>query len=101
MSSAEKELASLIDEKTIGSSTFKPKDAIKVRFLREHRWGAIKEKEKIYKGEGVTVNKDNDANSFEIKGTKAGRTNMIMYLEGLAEKVNCKVQYVFSFSLTA
>ena len=95
MSNAEKELTSLTDEKTIGSSTFKPMDAMKVRFLREHRWGMIKDKEKSHKTEGVTVNKDDDANSFEIKGTKAGRANMIMYLEGLAGNVNCKVCFFF------
>ena len=95
ISNAEKELTSLTDEKTIGSSTFKPMDAMKVRFLREQRWGVIKEKEKSYKGEGVTVSKDIDANSFEIKGTKAGRANMIMYLEGLAGNVNRKVSWLF------
>ena len=70
-------------------------DAMKVRFLREQCWSAIKEKERHYKGEGVTVNKDDDASSFEIKGTKAGRTSMIMYLEGLAGNVNCKVSLLF------
>ena len=95
ISNAEKELTSLTDEKTIGSSTFKPMDAMKVRFLREQRWSAIKEKERHYKGEGVTVNKDDNASSFEIKGTKAGRTSMIMYLEGLAGNVNCKVILLF------
>ena len=95
MSNAEKELTSLTDEKTIGSSTFKPMDAMKVRFLREHRWGAIKEKEKSHKTECVTVSQDNDVNSFEIKGTKAGRANMIMYLERLAGNVNFKVSWLF------
>ena len=95
ISNAEKELTSLTDEKAIRFSTFKPMDAMKVRFLREQRWSAIKEKEKSYKHEGVIVSRDDDANSFEIKGTKAGRANMIMYLEKLAGNVNCKVCFFF------
>ena len=95
ISNAEQELIGLTHEKMIGSSAFRPMDAMKGRFLREHRWGTIKEKEKSYKGEGVTVSKDDVAHSFEIKGTKAGRANMIMYLEGLAGNVNCKVSWLF------
>ena len=95
ISNAEKDLRSLTDEKAIGTSTFKPMDAMKIRFLREHRWGMIKEKEKSYKAEGVTVSKNDDDHFFEIKGTKAGRANMIMYLEGLAGIVNFKVCFFF------
>ena len=87
---ADQELTSLSNEKMIGSSTFRPIDAMKGRFLREHCWGKIKEKEKSYKAEGVVI-LDINASSFEIKGTKASRADMIMYLEGLAGNVNCKV----------
>ena len=87
---ADQELTSLSNEKMIGSSTFRPIDAMKGRFLREHCWGKIKEKEKSYKSEGVVILNIN-ANSFEIKGTKASRADMIMYLEGLVGNVNCKV----------
>ena len=88
---AERELTSL----TIGSSTFRPLDAMKVRFLKKYRWGVIKKKEKSYKAEGVTVSKDIDVNSFEIKGTKDGRSNMIMFLEELARNVSFKVCRLF------
>ena len=88
---AERELTSL----TIGSSTFRPLDAVKVCFLKKYRWGVIKKKEKNYKAEGVTVSKDIDVNSFEVKGTKDGRSNMIMFLEELARNVNFKVCRLF------
>ena len=91
MNNAEQELASLTDERSIGSSTFKPMDTMKVRFLRVHRWDKIKEKERNYKDEGVVVSKDDDTNTFEVKGTKKGRVDMIMFLERLAENVYCKV----------
>ena len=91
MSNAEQELASLTDERSIGSSIFKPIDTMKVRFLRVHRWDKIKEKERNYKDEGVVVSKEDAANSLEVKGTKKGRVDMIMFLERLAENVDCKV----------
>ena len=95
ISKAELELTCLIHENTIGSSTFKPMDGMKVRFLREHRWNTIKEKERSYKAEGVTVCRDDDANTLEVKGTKNGRVDMIMFLEGLASKVDTKVCWFF------
>ena len=95
ISDAERELTSLTDKIAIGSSTFKPMDLTKVRFLRKHRWGVIKEKEKSHKAEGVTVSKDIDANSFEVKGTIDGRVNMIMFLEELARNVVFKVCRLF------
>ena len=70
-------------------------DAMKFRFLRKHRWGVIKEKEKSYKARGVSVNKDIYANSFEVKGTIDGRVNMIMFLRELAENVDFKVCRLF------
>ena len=70
---------------------------MKVRFLKEHRWDKIKEKERIYKDEGVVVRNDN----LEVKGTKKGRVDMIMFLEGLAANVDCKVCSFFRSSLTA
>ena len=86
-----RELTSL----TVGSSTFRPLDAMKVRFLKKYRWGVIKEKEKSYKAEGVTVSKDIYINSFEVKGTLHGRVNMIMFLEELAGNVVFKVCRLF------
>ena len=85
------ELTSFIDEISIGSSTLKPMDTMKVRFLMQHRWDKIKEKEISYKAESVTVCKDDAANTLEVKGTKKGRTDMTMFLEGLALDVDCKV----------
>ena len=97
INNAEQELANLTDERTIRSSTFKPMDGMKIRFLKEHRWDKIKEKERSYKDEGVVVCKDAAANSLEVKGTKKGRTDMIMFLERLASKVGCKVCWFFFF----
>ena len=91
ISDAERELTSL----TVGSSTFRPLDAMKVRFLKKYRWGVIKEKEKSYKAEGVTVSEDTDANSFEVKGSMDGRFYMIMFLKELAGNVNFKVCRLF------
>ena len=91
---AEHELESLTDEKRIECSKFTPMDQIKLRFLREQCWGKIKEKERSYKAEGVVV-QDIDTNSFEIKGTKAGRTDMIMFLERQAGNVHFKVCWFF------
>ena len=99
MNNAEQELASLTDERTIGSSIFKPIDTMKVRFLSEHCWDKIKEKERSYKDEGVVVSKDDDANTLEVKGTKKGRSDMIIFLEGLATNVDCKVCWFFLFFL--
>ena len=91
ISNVEQELASFIDERSIGSSILKPIDTMKVRFLKEHCWDKIKEKERSYKDEGVVVCKDDGANTLEVKGTKKGRTDMTMFLEGLAFNVDCKV----------
>ena len=95
ISDAELELTNLIDKEAIGSSTFRPIDAMEVRFLSKHRWGVIKEKEKMYKARGVTVSMGIDVNSFEIKGTIDGRLNMIMFLEELARNVDFKVCRLF------
>ena len=92
MKNAEQELTSLTDEKMIGSSTFKPMDAMKVHFLRKHYWDRIKLIERRDKAEGVVV-LDEDADSFKIKGTKAGRANMILFLEILAADIDCKVRW--------
>ena len=93
----EQELTSLIDEKKIISCTFKPTDPMKLRFLREHCWGKIKEKEKSCKAEGVLV-LDIDANSLEVKGTKAGRNEMRIFLEKLAGNVDFKVRKIVFFT---
>ena len=91
---AEQELASLTDEKKIASCTFRPADSMKLRFLREHYWAKIKEKESNCKAEGVAV-LDIDAESFEVKGTKTGRNDMISFLQGLAGNVDFKVCMFF------
>ena len=95
VNNAKQELISFINENTIGSSTFKPMDGMKVRFLKEQRWDKIKEKERSYKDECVTVCEDDAGNTLEVKGTKKGRTDMIMFLEGLAANVYCKVCWFF------
>ena len=94
MDNAEKELTNLIKEKKIGSSIFRPMDPMEVRFLREHCWGKIKEKEKSCKAEGIAV-QEIDSGSLEVKGTQAGRKDMIFFLENLAENVNFKVRILF------
>ena len=90
-------LTSLTNEKTIGFSPYKPSDLMKLSFLRKHYWDVIKEKEKSYKAEGVVV-LDNDTNSLEVMGTKAGRDQMIFFLKTQALKVTCKV-CIFIFLL--
>ena len=75
---------------TMGSSSFRSIGPMKLRFLREHCWTEIKKKENICKEECVTVS-NVDKNSFEIKGTNAGRDEMIMFLTGLAANVDCEV----------
>ena len=96
ISNAEQELTRLTDENMIGSSTFKPLDAMKVHFLKKHCWDEIKLKERSYKAEGVAV-LDKDADSFKIEGTKAGRDNMILFLEKLAKNIDCKVRWFLFF----
>ena len=92
---AEQELTSLIDENKITSSKFNPIDPMKVCFLRQHYWEEIKEKEKRFMAEGVVVQEVNA--DLEIKGTKAGKYDMIIFLTILAAKVDCKVSK-FSFN---
>ena len=94
MNNAEEELTSLTDAKKIASSTFRPIDPMKVRFLKEHCWGKIKEKERSCRAEGVLVTAG-DNNSLEVKGTQEGRKEMITFLQNLAEKVNFKVRLSF------
>ena len=96
MTNAEQELTSLTDEKQITSSTFKPMDSIKIRFLKEHCWGKIKEKEKSFKAEGVVV-LQSYSDSLEVKGTKKGRLDMITYLDKLAGNIYIKVCFVLVF----
>ena len=87
---AEQELTSLTVENKISNSTFRAMDPTKVRFLKEHCWDMIKEKEKSCKAEGVLV-LDIDANSLEVKGTKAGRNEIMNFLQELAKSVDFKV----------
>ena len=96
MKNAENELACLTDEKKITSCTFKPMDPMKVRFLKDHCWDRIRGKEiqKSCKAEGVAV-LEIDSGSFEVKGTQAGRKEMIFFLEKLAGNVNFKVRMSF------
>ena len=90
----EQALAKLIDENKIRSCTFGSMDPTKVRFLREHCWDRIKEKEKSCKAEGVVV-LDIDANSLEVKGTKTGRNEMMCFLQEMAENFYFKVGRFF------
>ena len=94
MNNAEQELTNLTDEKKIASSKFRTMDPMKVRFLREHCWGKIKEKEHSCKAEGITV-QEIDSDSLEVKGTQAGRKDMIFILEKLAGNVHFKVRISF------
>ena len=91
MENANKELTDFLDENTISSSTFKPADPIKFRFLKEHcRENVVKElRTDRCKVGGVSVNVS--AHSFDVKGTQKGRKDMICFLENLSEKVDCKV----------
>ena len=89
MNKAENELARLTDDKKIESCIFKRVDPMKVRFLKEHCWSKIKEEEKSCKAEGVAV-LEIDSDSLEIKGTQAGRREMITFLQKLAENIYFK-----------
>ena len=91
---AEQELGGLADEKKIASCEFKTKDPLELRFLREHCWDKIKEKEKSCKAEGVVV-RDINYDSLKVKGTRAGRNEMMNFLKGLAKKIDFKVCLVF------
>ena len=91
---AEQELTSFIDKNKITSNNFSTIDPMKVRFLREHCWDKIKEKEESCKAEGVVVREIN-AESFEVKGTKAGRSEMETFLAIQAGKIDYKVTYSF------
>jgi activator of 2-hydroxyglutaryl-CoA dehydratase len=90
MDNAEQELTRLTDEMKIASCTFIPMDSMKFRFLKEHCWSRIKEKEGSCKAEGVAVLQI-DSGSLEVKGTQAGRKEMITFLSDLAEQIDCKV----------
>jgi hypothetical protein len=94
MDNAEQKLTNLTDEKKIGSTKFRPMDQMKVRFLRDHCWGKIKGKEKGCKAEGITV-QEIDSGLLEIKGTQAGRKEMVFFLEKLAGNVHFKVRISF------
>lgn len=97
INNAEQELIRLTDENNITSASFNHKDAIKFRFLCEHCWDTIKEKERRCEAEGVTV-LDFDANLFTVEGTQVGRAHMIKFLQGLVEKVDFKVYIRFCSS---
>lgn len=90
ISSVENDLMDLIKEKKIEISKFTTTDPMKIRFLKEHCWDKIKEKETSCEVEGVVVSKI-ESYSLEIKGTNAGRKEVITFLETLAEKVELKV----------
>ena len=90
MNKAENELTSLTDEKKIESCIFKRADPMKVRFLKKHCWSKIKEKEKSCEAEGVAV-LEIDSDSLEIKGTQAGRMEMIIFLQTFAENIYFRV----------
>ena len=64
------------------------------RFLREHCWGKIKEKEKSCNAEGVVV-LDIDDNSLKVKGAKAGKNEMMVFLRELVKAVDFKVGRLF------
>jgi hypothetical protein len=91
MDKAEEELTGLADEKKIISRKFKFVDPMKVRFLKQHCWGKIKEKEHRCKAEGVVVADSGYSDSLEVKGTKAGREEMISFLTNLGRNVDFKV----------
>jgi hypothetical protein len=93
MNNAEQELIRLTDETMIARCKMRPMDPLEVRFLREHCWGRIKAKEnqKSCKANGVAVLKI-DSGLLEVKGTQAGREEMIMFLLKLAGQLDCKVR---------
>ncbi|XP_028411312.1 uncharacterized protein LOC114533887 isoform X2 [Dendronephthya gigantea] len=91
MMNAEQEVTSVTDEKKISRETFKPMDRMKVRFLYEHCFPEIKQKERSLEKEGVVVTKTN-SDSLEVTGTSAGRKEMILFLDILAGDVYFKAQ---------
>ena len=97
MNNAEQELTNLTDEIEIASSTFRPTDAIKVRFLKEHCLDKIKEKEHSLKAGGVVV-VDSGNDSLDVKGTQTGRKEMTTFLEKLAKDIISKVLSFVAFS---
>ncbi|CAB4032730.1 poly [ADP-ribose] polymerase 14-like, partial [Paramuricea clavata] len=84
MNNVEQELKRLINEKKKIRSIFEQIDP--------HCWGRIKEKGKSCKAEGVAA-LEIDSCSLEVKGTQAGRKEMITFLETLAENDYFKNQY--------
>ena len=86
----EEELTSLADEKKIMSKKLKFMDPTRARFLKQHCWDKIKEKEHRCKAEGVVV-VDSGSDSLEVKGTKAGREEMIIFLTKPGRNVDFKV----------
>ena len=91
---AEQELKSLTDEKKIDSRNFTTQEPMRFRFLIEHCWDDIKEKEKSCKAEGVMVF-DTKHGSLEVKGTKAGRNEIINFLKRLVDNIGSKVCIAF------
>ena len=89
MNNAEQDLKSLTDVMKITNNTFRPSDLMRSRFLKEHCWNKITEKEKSLKTEGVAVTCNHD-NSLEVKGTRKGSEEMITFLDNLAKNVNSK-----------
>ena len=98
MNNAELELTYLTGDMKIKSSTFRPSDLMTSRFLKEHCWNKITEKEKSLKAEGVAVTCNHD-NSLEVKGTRKGSEEMTTFLDNLAKNVNCKVQTFPSYCI--
>ncbi|CAB4043160.1 Hypothetical predicted protein, partial [Paramuricea clavata] len=91
MDKAEEEVTSLADEKKIISRKFKFMDPMRVRFLKQHCWDKIKEKEHRCKAEGVVVvDSGYSDDSLVVKGTKAGRNEMISFLKNLGRSVDFK-----------
>jgi hypothetical protein len=91
MNNAKQELTRLTDEMKIERCKFIPMDPMKIRFLKEHCWSRIKEKEGSYKAEGVAV-LEIDSGSLEVKGTKAGRKEMLTFLSDLAGQIDYQVR---------
>ena len=93
MTKAEGAVRCFLQEQKISSQKFLGKDPIKFRFLKEHCWDKIKEKESNSKSEGVIVQIDpKDSGSFELKGTDSGRKDMNDFLCELERKVIFKVR---------
>ena len=99
MNNAELDLRNLTDDMKIRKSSFRPSDLMTSRFLKEHCWNKITEKEKSLKAEGVAVICNHD-NSFEVKGTRKGTEEMTTFLDNLAKKVNAKVQTFPSYCIS-